>query len=140
MVKYVGRTTTVNLSDVKLYRTGKMYLIRAEAYAETTKLTEAAADINALRAARITCYTNQAFASQADVINAIMNERFKELAFEGHRFFDLRRRGLRVVREAADAINALGAVLLTPAQAQYVFPLPDAEIKANKNMVQNPLY
>lgn len=140
VVKYVGGTTTVNLADVKLYRTGEMYLIRAEAYAETSKLTEAAADINALRAARITGYTNQAFASQADAVNAVMSERFKELAFEGHRFFDLRRRSLPVVREAADAINALGAVLLTPAQAQYAFPLPDAEIKANKNMVQNPLY
>lgn len=140
VVKYVGGTTTVNLADVKLFRTGEMLLIRAEAYAETSKLTEAAADINALRAARITGYTNQAFASQADVINAIITERFKELAFEGHRFFDLKRRMMPVVREPADAINALGAVLLTPPQAQYAFPLPDAEIKANKNMAQNPLY
>lgn len=140
VVKYVGGTTTVNLADVKLYRTGEMYLIRAEAYAETSKLTEAAADINALRAARITGYTNQAFALHADAVNAVINERFKELAFEGHRFFDLRRRGLPVIRESADAINALGAVLLTPAQAQYAFPLPDAEIKANRNMTQNPLY
>ena len=138
--KYVGGSSTVNLADIKLYRTSEMYLIRSEAYAETSKLTEAAADLNALRAARINSYTALAFATKADLVDAIYTERFKELAFEGHRFYDLRRRGANVVREAADAINALGAVLLTPAQAQYSFPLPDDELKANKNMKQNPLY
>ncbi|TDH24184.1 RagB/SusD family nutrient uptake outer membrane protein [Segetibacter sp. 3557_3] len=140
VVKYVGGTTTVNLADVKLYRTGEMYLVRSEAYTETAKLAEAAADLNELRAARINGYNNQTFSGAPELIDVIYNERFKELAFEGHRFFDLRRRNLNVVREPADAINALGAVLLTPAQAQYTFPLPDAEIKANRNMQQNPLY
>lgn len=140
VAKYVGGGSTLNLADIKLYRTGELYLIRAEAYAETNKLAEAAADINVLRAARITGYTAQTFASQADLIAAIYSERFKELAFEGHRFFDLRRRNYPVMREAADAINALGAVLLNPTQAQFSFPLPDSEIKVNKNMVQNPNY
>ena len=138
--KYVGGTTTVNLADAKMYRTAEMYLIRAEAFAETAKLPEAAADLNFLRLARITGYTAQAFPSKAQLVDAIYEERFKELAFEGHRFFDLRRRNANVVREPADAINALGAVLLTPAQAQYIFPLPNEELMANKNMLQNPLY
>ncbi|MEJ7738157.1 MAG: RagB/SusD family nutrient uptake outer membrane protein [Chitinophagaceae bacterium] len=140
VVKYVGGSSTLNLADVKLYRTGEMYLIRAEAYAETNKLAEAAGDINTLRAARITGYATQTFASLSDLLAAVYTERFKELAFEGHRFFDLRRRNYNVVRDPADAINALGAVLLTPSQAQYAFPLPDSEIKVNKNMVQNPNY
>lgn len=137
--KYAG-VATVNLADVKLYRTGEMYLIRSEAYAEKNMMTEASADLNTLRAARINNYTNQTFASKTVLINALIAERFKELAFEGHRYFDLRRYNLPIMRDAADAINTLGAVLLNPTDKGYVFPLPDSEIRANPNMVQNPGY
>jgi hypothetical protein len=137
--KYAG-VATVNLADVKLYRTGEMYLIRSEAYAEKNMLTESANDLNTLRAARINNYTSQAFTSKAQLIDALMNERFKELAFEGHRYFDLRRRNLPIVRDPADAINTLGAVILNPTDKGYIFPLPDSELRANPNMVQNPGY
>lgn len=137
--KYAGVATT-NLADIKLYRTGEMYLIRAEAYAEKNNIALGAADLNALRAARINGYTNETFATQAQLIDAIIVERFKELAFEGHRYYDLRRRNLPITREAADAINTFGAVLLSPTQPQYVFPVPDSEIKLNPNLVQNPGY
>ncbi|MEO6915404.1 MAG: RagB/SusD family nutrient uptake outer membrane protein [Chitinophagaceae bacterium] len=139
VTKYAG-VATANLADVKLYRTGEMFLIRSEAYAEKAMLTESAADLNALRAARISGYTNQAFTSKNQLIDSVYAERYKELAFEGHRFFDLRRRGLSIVRQPNDAINTLGSNLLTPTQAQYAFPLPDSEIKLNKNMAQNTGY
>jgi hypothetical protein len=137
--KYAG-VATVNLADVKLYRTGEMFLIRSEAYAEKNMLTESANDLNTLRAARINNYTNQAFTSKTQLIDALMNERFKELAFEGHRYFDLRRRNLPIMRDQADAINTLGAVLLNPTDKGYIFPIPDSELRANPNMVQNPGY
>jgi len=136
--KYVGTTASPGMADVKLYRTGEMYLIRAEARAESTG--DAAADLNALRTARITAYTNAAFADKAALIDAIYTERFKELAFEGHRFFDLKRRNLPVQRLPEDAINTFGAVTLSPGQAQYAFPIPALEISVNKNTVQNPNY
>ncbi|MEO6819404.1 MAG: RagB/SusD family nutrient uptake outer membrane protein [Ginsengibacter sp.] len=140
VIKYVGGSAIKNLADVKLYRTGEMYLIRAEANAELSKLTEANNDLNYLRAGRINGYTDTTYASKDDMINGIIVERFKELAFEGQRFFDLKRRNLPVQRLPEDAVNALGADLLTPAQPQYVFPLPDSEVKVNKNMNQNPGY
>jgi hypothetical protein len=136
--KYAGTTAVPGLADIKLFRTGEMYLIRAEAEAESAG--DAAADLNALRAARITGYTNAVFADKAALITAIYNERFKELAFEGHRFFDLKRRNLPVERLPADAINASGAVTLLPSKAQYSFPLPAQELAINKNAVQNPNY
>lgn len=117
-----------------------MYLIRAEALAEKNQTGAGADDLNALRAARIPGYTPQIFAGKDALITALYTERFKELAFEGQRLFDLRRRGLSVTRNPEDAINALGAVLLKPGQKGYVFPIPDAETKANKNMKQNPGY
>ncbi|KAA2240730.1 RagB/SusD family nutrient uptake outer membrane protein [Chitinophaga agrisoli] len=138
--KYMGSDDALGLADIKLFRTGEMYLIRAEARAENNDLTGAAKDLNDLRAARITGYTPQAFASKDALITAIYTERYKELAFEGHRLFDLRRRDMPVTREPADATNALGAVLLKPGQKGYAYPIPDAETKANKNMQQNPAY
>lgn len=137
--KFIGGTASAPaLVDIKMFRTGEMYLIRAEAKAESTG--DAAADINALRTLRINNYVNATFADKQALIDAVYAERFKELAFEGHRFFDLKRRNLSVTRIPADAANASGAVTLTPAQAQYSFPLPALEISVNKNTKQNPNY
>ena len=136
--KYIGTTASPGMADVKLFRTGEMHLIRAEARAESTG--DAVADLNALRAARITGYNNVNFPDKQTLITAIYSERFKELAFEGHRFFDLRRRNMPVQRLAEDAINTSGALTLLPTQAQYAFPLPALEISVNKNTVQNPKY
>lgn len=136
--KYAGPAESPGQADLKLFRTGEMYLIRAEAKAESAG--DAAADLNALRAARITGYTSVTFADKTALIDAIYAERFKELAFEGHRFFDLKRRSLPVERLAIDAVNASGAVTLLPAAAQYAFPLPAQELAINKNAVQNPNY
>lgn len=137
--KYIGGTSTApGLVDLKMFRTGEMYLIRAEARAESTG--DAAADINTLRAARINAYVTATFADKTALVNAILLERYKELAFEGHRFYDLRRRNLPVERLAADAANASGAVTLPVTAAQYTFPIPLTEIQINKNTKQNPEY
>src|SRR6185503_14857455 len=61
--KYAGDAytkTNENVANAKVFRTGEMYLIRAEARAETGAFTGAASaesDINDLRTARITGYT-----------------------------------------------------------------------------------
>ncbi len=141
LAKYMGGdATNPNLADLKVFRTAEMYLIRAEAYAEKGQLLLAANDLNTLRAARINGYLPQVFVTKEALINAIMEERFKELAFEGQRVHDLRRRGLSITRLPEDAINAQGAVLLRPTDKQYYFPIPDAEILANENIEQNPGY
>ncbi|MEO6916214.1 MAG: RagB/SusD family nutrient uptake outer membrane protein [Chitinophagaceae bacterium] len=139
--KYIGGDANEpNRADVKVFRTAEMYLIRAEAYAEKANLTGAAADLNGLRAARISPYVPQVYTDKPSFITEVIQERFKELAFEGQRMSDLKRRLLPVTRLAVDAINALGAVTLNPADKVYYYPIPDSEIKANENMVQNPRY
>ena len=143
--KYEGGTygsTTENVAHVKVFRTGEMYLIRAEARAEQGKFTganSAESDINDLRAARITGYTPVTFASKDAAINAIIEERFKELAYEGHRFWDLKRRGLPVTRLAADAPTA-NAATLPAGNFRFLLPIPNAEIQANPLMQQNAGY
>ncbi|TAG11979.1 MAG: RagB/SusD family nutrient uptake outer membrane protein, partial [Sphingobacteriia bacterium] len=140
--KYKGTTygtPTEHVADVKIFRTAEMVLIRAEALAETNNLVAAAADLNALRAARITGYTNVILATQADAITQIMSERFKELAFEGHRFWDLKRRNLPVERLVADAPNA-AALTLPAGSFRFLLPIPNPEILANPVIQQNPGY
>ncbi len=143
--KYVGGNTSYRgLADIKLFRTGEMYLIRAEAELENNSgnagVTAAAKDLNDLRRARIFNYIDQSFSDKPTLLTAIYNERFKELAFEGHRFFDLKRRNLPVERTTQDAVNTSGAVKLEPTAAQYCFPISADEMAINKNMVQNPNY
>ena len=139
--KYAGTaygTPGELLADAKVFRTGEMYLIRAEAKAETGDLTGAAADLNALRAARINNYTNATFATKGELIDAVMTERFKELPYEGHRFFDAKRRNLPITRLAVDA---QGTALTLPAgNFRFILPIPNTEIQANPLMVQNPGY
>ncbi|RYY55166.1 MAG: RagB/SusD family nutrient uptake outer membrane protein [Chitinophagaceae bacterium] len=145
VAKYAGTgyaTTAENVNDIKFFRTGEMYLIRAEARAETGAFTGAASaesDLNDLRAARITGYTPVILGSTQGAISEIMNERFKELAYEGHRFFDLKRRGLPIERLASDAPNE-GARTLPANNFRFILPIPQVQMQANPNMVQNPGY
>lgn len=68
--------------------------------------------------------------SQADVRQAIQDERRLELAFEGHRWFDLVRTGT-VDAEMGQAINS----------NYYVFPIPSSEVLASDGAItQNPGY
>jgi hypothetical protein len=139
--KYAGTTygtPTELVADAKVYRTGEMYLIRAEARAETNNLTGAADDLNALRAARIDNYTNASFASKGAIIDAVMTERFKELPYEGHRFFDAKRRNLPITRLSVDAQGV--ALTLPSGNFRFILPIPNTEIQANPLMVQNPGY
>ena len=91
-----------------------------------------------LRDARINGYTAASFSSKGDLITAIMNERFKELAFEGHRFFDAKRRNLPIIRLAVDAQN--NKTTLESGNFRFLLPIPNSEIQANPLMVQNPGY
>ena len=61
----------------------------------------------------------------------IVLQRRLELAFEGHRWFDLKRRGQDVIKSTGNV--AYG-------DTRTLAPLPNSEIIANKNLVQNPGY
>lgn len=127
--------------DAKAIRTAEMYLIRAEAYAKlpSPNIAAGAADLNALRAKRIVGYTDQTFASAQNLIDAVIIERFKELAFEGFRFFDLKRLGMAMQRLASD-VDSPNWQSLPADNFRFTLPIPQSEMLANPNMVQNPGY
>lgn len=141
--KYEGTTygtPNENVADAKVFRTGEMYLIRAEARAENNDLVGAAADLNALRTARINGYVPVVLASKDAAITAIMDERYKELPYEGHRFWDLKRRNLPVVRLTVDLPNPQATTTLPAGNFRFLLPIPNTEIQANPLIQQNPGY
>ena len=138
--KFYSSSRGGRVVDIKACRMAEMYLIRAEANARKSSpdLAAAATDLNFLRAQRITGYTNETFSSAAALIDAIMNERFKELAFEGFRIFDLKRNDMSVERLASDASASWQT--LPAGNFRFVFPIPNEEILANPNVAQNDGY
>lgn len=143
VAKHLGRDNTTNRNGVvnwKAYRVAEMYLIRAEAYYRTNKETEARADLNALRTARIAGFTAGTETGTA-LLNAILLERRKELAFEGDRFFDLKRLNKTAINRCASTIDSPSTICqLSSSSRAWAWPIPFDEINVNPNIVQNPGY
>lgn len=143
--KYAGgayATSSENVANVKVMRTAEMVLIRAEARAELNRFTganSAETDLNLLRSNRITGYVNVTLTSKQEAIDEIIQERFKELAYEGHRFWDLKRKSLPVSRLLIDAPSAAGQTLAAD-NFRFTLPIPLPEITANPIMRQNQGY
>lgn len=139
--KYLAKAAQVSRPDgivnFKAFRTGEMYLIRAEAYARKGGANEVLglADLNALRAARIAGFVAGAETGAA-LINAIALERRKELISEGHRWFDLKRTTKTITRA-----NCTVFCTLSPSSRAWTWPIPIGEINANPDILpQNPGY
>jgi hypothetical protein len=139
--KYLAKAAQLGKPDgvvnFKAFRTGEMYLIRAEANARKGVANEAAAlaDLNALRAARISGYVPVVLTGTA-LTDAIQQERRKELICEGHRFFDLKR-----TTRAVNRANCTSFCTLAPTNRSWTWPIPQPEIDANPNILpQNPGY
>lgn len=94
--KYLGIADTAN--NIKIIRASELYLNRAEAHAKNGNLTLALADLNVIRKRANPASVNFSSASQQAVIDEILLERRRELAFEGHLFFDLARNKKDLVR------------------------------------------
>jgi hypothetical protein len=93
--------------------------------------------INQVRArAGLTSATQQySFANvvtQSDFVDTLVKERARELCVEGHRRWDLIRLGRYKQIEAG--------IGFTIQDYQYLLPLPQTELDANKNLKQNPGY
>lgn len=136
-----------NASSVILMRLGEIYLLHAEALAMTGDLENAAAYVNKTRnRAGLANLPNSAKSSQASMLQAVLDERRLELAFEGFRFFDLARHDM--IKEVHDAMSDPSSSSYdsywqtrTPLTDETIlFPVPQDAIDKNSNLVQNPGY
>lgn len=136
--KYPINNDTQAINDYKAMRISEIYLIRAEAYAKTTQFGLAAGDVEAVRTARSLSGSVDpvGYSSLTDAIEDIIQERRVELAFEGHRYIDIKRvrsiTGDGILRDS-DLGDCGGAIPCEMPQAspKFILPIPTTELNGN---------
>lgn len=132
--KYSNTTNAADKDDIKIIRYAEVMLILAEAYARTGDDAQALVYLNRVAAAR---NADLHASAGAKLIEDIITERRKELAFEGDRYYDL----LRLNRPIERSDRSPAAVqLIEVGSTKRQQPIPQSEIDANPNVKQNPGY
>ena len=137
-----------------LMRSAEAYLNEAEAEAYLGHDEEARRVLNLLRANRFSASSNnEVTASGAELITSIRNERRRELALEGHRWFDLRRYMVCGVQPESHAITHEWTYYsshtsttmierrrfeLEANDEAYTLPIPQEVLNFNTGMPNNP--
>lgn len=131
-----------------LLRLADIILLKAEAENELGKPADALADLNIIRK-RVNLAPASA-ASQPALRSAILNERRLELAFEGQRWDDLTRLGVatQIMTSLSEYKYSCGSgTSSAPVKITYkvdknhwLMPIPQVEINANPNLIQNAGY
>ena len=135
--------------NIKVFRVSEIKFLKAEIFASRGDYANVVAEINKVLRVRFnpTNSGNITLPANADAVWAwttILRERRKELAFEGHRYVDLRRLGAKaggvsVDRTVSDfAFNQ--AFELPIDDHRWTLPIPRAESAANPDIQQNPGY
>ena len=130
--------------NLKVIRLAEVYLIAAEAALPGDEAT-ALQYLNTLAELRDPSFTGYT-SSGAQLLSDIVQERRKELAFEGDRLYDMNRLKLDINRAANPGAIPAGAGdvnLNVPfSDNRRVGPIPQTEVQANPNIAgqQNPGY
>lgn len=142
ILKFSGQDGVANLASPQYLRLSEMYLNRAEAYAKTGNSAGALADVNLIREraglSGDALYT-QANLGNNSVLDVVLDERRLELAYEGHRGFDLIRNQRDLVREYEGIHLENGDTRTTIPwnDTRWVFFIPTSELITNPECVQN---
>ncbi len=145
--KYNLQEGVINLSSPVYLRLAEMYLNRAEANAKLGKTGLALEDINRLRTraglSGDALYSVANLGSKS-VLDVVLEERWLELAFEGHRAYDLFRNNRAMERNypGTHSLNNTPTTDLSqkvlPTDPRTIFYIPQSEIDRNPNLAQNP--
>ena len=141
------------VSDKFLFRTAEAYLNKAEAAVYLDDEDEARKQLNALREKRYLDGSNyEVTEAGRDLVEVVREERRKELALEGHRWFDLRRYGVcekypdsKLLTHnytyydngASTQMLETHVFTLEPNDAAYILPIPQEVLDFNTGMVNN---
>ncbi|HEU4496001.1 MAG TPA: RagB/SusD family nutrient uptake outer membrane protein [Flavobacterium sp.] len=149
--KYPGKAGADLTNNLKVFRLSEMYFIKAEALASTGNLNGAsnsvAAILKQVRDARnfLGPQPLPNYASATEAWADILKERRIELAFEGHRYVDLKRLGAlanatidRYFRDCQE--NNLSVCTLPVTDYRFTLPIPQDELIGNRNIQQNSGY
>ncbi|MFN2396321.1 MAG: RagB/SusD family nutrient uptake outer membrane protein [Bacteroidales bacterium] len=157
--KYVGRSpdgqslrsgTDQNSANWIVYRFADVYLMKAEALSQLGSYQQAADILNEIReraGMQPVSIANSSIAFE----DAILEERARELAYEGKRWFDLLRMGRRnnferksklveiIINNVPSTQKRILAAKLNNPLGWY-YPIYQNEMERNRNLVQNPFY
>jgi starch-binding outer membrane protein, SusD/RagB family len=119
-------------------RLADIILLKAEALNELGDVNGAAELVNQVRS-RVGLPATTA-STQADMRLAVEKERRLELAFEGHRWYDLKRTGraIEVINNTIDETGQKIGYNLT--DNRLIWPIPQSELDRNTSLTQNEGY
>jgi hypothetical protein len=121
------------VENIPVLRRAEMYLIQAESRARQGNNAGAQTAVNIIRTNRGLAVTSL---TGAALTALIMNERRVEFAFEGHRYFDLKRLGLDITKPAAAGVPGP----LPYSDFRILQQLPNDQVLLNPRLRQNPGY
>lgn len=128
--------------EMKVIRMSEVYLIAAEAAYHNSDEATALTYLNDIATDRDPSFAGYSSSGQA-LLDDILLERRKELAFEGHRYWDLARNNLDVTRvDLANDYPGNVPLVLETSNFRRILPIPQGELDANPNIreQQNPGY
>jgi starch-binding outer membrane protein, SusD/RagB family len=140
VTKYPNSNNAAEKDDTKIIRYAEVLLILSEAYARTNDDVNALLYLNMVAKQRDPSFAGYT-STGTDLIDDIFEERRKELAFEGHRYFDLTRTSQDVVRVNINGNYPSTAPLTLPTSSnKRIWAIPQSERDANPNISQNAGY
>jgi hypothetical protein len=158
--KFSGQDGSPTLSSPVMFRLAEIYLNRAEAFAKKANVSDAVSDLNTLLENRLILPEGEVIddylydegsITTGQIVDIVLKERRIELAFEGHRIFDLLRNGKDIVRNYwgfhLDTYNGVPSgsepgldapgVLFHSNDLELIYPIPSSEISTNKLCLPN---
>lgn len=144
----IGSTSYMPVSGTKIFgrclRLSEAYLNYAEAKAMMggSGIAEATDALNTLREKRFDPEDIEyvEFEDNQSLIEFVREERRRELCFEGHRWFDLRRWGMPAITHTWHHSATESSIYrLEEKDPMYTVPIPDEALELNSSLVQNDL-
>lgn len=153
--KFSFQDGSPTLSSPVMFRLAEMYLNRAEANAKLGNTTEALNDVDEIRSHRGlegSLYDGTVPAGSTS-LEVVLNERRIELAFEGHRNFDVYRNNEDMVRnywgyhipglketdiDLSKEPTGYSNLITAPTSPRIIYYIPVDEVQTNKLCTQNP--
>ncbi len=131
---------TNGTQNVYLLRYADLLLLKAEAKVRLGDFTGAAALVNQVR--NRAGLANITITGAEDGITKILHERKLELAFEGQRWFDLKRTGkaIDIIKSRRDGNGNILSFTSNLTPERLLWPIPQTQIDNNPNLTQNSGY